>query len=50
MQNIVTVNGKKFIRPARLPKGAYPQKKLKEILAPYMSKSKKQNKTTDIRM
>lgn len=38
MSNIIIKNGKKFVRPARLPRGAREPKKLLEVLAPFMSK------------
>lgn len=33
--NVVIINGKRFVRQAKLPRGAYPQKPLEEVLAKY---------------
>ena len=35
MGNTVARNGKTFVRQAKLPRGAYPQKPLPEVIAPY---------------
>jgi hypothetical protein len=41
MRNIIIKNGKRFIRPARLPRGAYTQKSLKEVTEIYRKQKKK---------